>query len=56
MESKTLIWLGMIVGSTAGGFIPLLWGAGLFSFSSIVFNALGGIAGIWFAFRLNRGY
>jgi len=48
---KRIIWLGMLVGSTIGGFIPMLWGAGAFSFSSIFLGAAGGIAGIYIAFK-----
>lgn len=54
MDSKQLIWIGMIVGSGIGGFIPVLWGDGMFSFSSIIFSALGGILGIYGAFKLTR--
>jgi uncharacterized membrane protein YeaQ/YmgE (transglycosylase-associated protein family) len=51
MDRRT-IWLGLFVGSTVGGYIPTLWGAGLFSFSSIFFSAAGALFGIWIAFRL----
>ena len=52
MNQKSVIWLGMIVGSTLGGFIPLLWGSDFLSFSSIILTAVGGIAGIWLGFKL----
>lgn len=51
---KHSIWIGMVAGSTIGGFIPSLWGAGILSFSSIFLSALGGIAGIIIAFKLTR--
>lgn len=54
MESKKIIWLLMSVGGFLGGYIPLLWGAAYFSFSSIIFSALGAILGIWVAFKLTR--
>lgn len=47
-----MIWLGMIVGSTIGGFIPDLWGAGILSFSSILLSGIGAIVGIYVAFKL----
>ncbi len=50
---RKIIWLGLFVGSTVGGFIPGLWGAGMFSFSGVVFSALGGFAGIWLAFKMS---
>jgi len=43
-----------LVGSTIGSYIPLLWGAGVFSFSSIILGAVGAIAGIWIAFKLTH--
>jgi hypothetical protein len=52
--SKKAIWLGMIVGSTLGGWIPALWHASMFSLWSVVLSTAGGIAGIWVAFRLTR--
>jgi uncharacterized membrane protein YeaQ/YmgE (transglycosylase-associated protein family) len=50
MEKKT-IYLGMIIGGVAGGYVPALWGAGLFSTSSIICSALGAIIGIWLTFK-----
>jgi len=53
--SKKSIWVGMFVGSTAGGCLPMLWHASLFSISAMVLSTIGGIAGIWAAYRLGRG-
>jgi hypothetical protein len=52
MERKTLIWIGLFLGSTIGSLLPSLWGAGMFSFSSIILSAVGGIAGIWLGFKI----
>ncbi len=52
--SKSLIWIFMAIGSTVGGIIPNLWGAGFLSFSSVIFTAIGGIAGIWLGFKLSH--
>lgn len=52
--SKKAIWLGMFIGSSIGGFVPMLWHASLFSISAIFFSTVGGIAGIWAAYRLGR--
>ena len=54
MGSKTLIWIGLFVGSTIGGFIPSLWGAGFFSLWSMLFSTLGALAGIWAGYQLSR--
>ncbi len=54
MDSKTLVWIGVLVGSTVGSFIPTLWGAGMFSFSSIIFSSLGAILGIYVGFKMSN--
>ncbi|HVW71648.1 MAG TPA: hypothetical protein VHB93_00665 [Candidatus Paceibacterota bacterium] len=53
MSRKTLVWGGMIVGSSVGGLLPYLWGNyNFFSFSSVVLTAVGGIVGIWIGWKL----
>ncbi len=52
MESRSVIWIAMLVGSTIGGFIPALWGANFLSISSVFCSALGGLAGIWIGFKI----
>ncbi len=54
MDSKKTIYLFMFIGGMIGGYIPLLWGAGYFSFSSIICNALGAFLGIWVGFKLTH--
>ncbi len=54
MNSKKLVWLGMFVGSIIGSYIPTLWGAGLYSLSSLLFGAIGAIVGVWLGFRLGQ--
>lgn len=54
MDRKKLVMIGMIIGGYAGGYIPALWGAGTFSFSGILFNALGALVGIWIGFQLGE--
>ncbi len=54
MERKQLIWIGLFVGSTIGGLIPELWGAGAFSLSSIFLSGLGAVLGIYGAFKLSE--
>jgi hypothetical protein len=54
MNSKQFIWVGLFVGSTIGSLVPLLWGADIFSFSSIIFSAIGAILGIWVCYRLTQ--
>jgi hypothetical protein len=52
MSSKVLFYLAAFIGSIIGAYIPALWGAGVLSFSSIVFSAIGGIAGIVIVWKL----
>ena len=54
MSRKTLIWVGLTVGSTAGGYLPVLWGRDLISFSSLILSAAGGIVGIWLGYRFSE--
>jgi predicted MFS family arabinose efflux permease len=49
--SRKAIWIGVIVGSTIGGFVPSLWHASVLSVSGVVFSTIGGLAGIWAARR-----
>ncbi len=50
---RSVIGLSIIVGSTIGGYLPVLWGASSFSITSLLFGALGGIAGVWVGVRLS---
>jgi hypothetical protein len=52
--TKTFITTGLIVGSLAGGYVPVLWGGSVFSISSLLFSALGALAGIWVGFKIAR--
>ncbi len=44
----------MAIGSAIGSYIPALWGDSLFSFSSVLLTAVGGILGIWLGYKLSR--
>lgn len=54
MGTKQLVWIGMFVGGTIGGFVPLLWGGSAFSFSAILWNGIGAIAGIYAGFKISN--
>ena len=56
MSRRFLILLGMTVGSFIGGYIPVLWGADLLSMTSVFFNAIGGLIGIWITYKLTQGF
>lgn len=46
--------VGMVVGSTLGGYIPSLWGAEFLSFWGIITSAIGGFAGIYIGYKLSQ--
>ena len=39
-------------GMLIGGFVPALWGAGQLSMASVLFSAIGGIAGVFAGVRI----
>jgi len=39
-------------GMLVGGFVPETWGASAWGLESLVFSALGGVAGIWAGLRI----
>jgi len=51
---KLLIWLGLSLGSILGSYLPTLWGAGAFSFSSLLCSGLGAIVGIWLGYKAGQ--
>jgi hypothetical protein len=53
--NKRSMYIGMFVGSTIGGFAPILWHGSLISISAVVLSGIGGLAGIWAAHRLGGG-
>jgi hypothetical protein len=54
MNSKSLIMIGLVVGSTLGSCVPALWGDGGMSIASVVVGAVGGLLGIWAGFKISR--
>jgi hypothetical protein len=40
-------------GTVVGGYVPELWGGSSFSVASLLFAALGGVAGVWLGVRLS---
>ena len=54
MRRTSLVWVGLVIGSAAGGYLPALWGGDLLSFSSLILSGVGGIAGIWLGYRFSE--
>jgi hypothetical protein len=51
---QKMIWLGVFVGSTAGGYVPCLFGADIFSLWGVAGSVIGGLAGIFAGYKLGR--
>ncbi len=51
--TKTLVTIGMILGSIIGGYVPVAFGASLLSFTSLLGNGIGGILGIFVGYKLS---
>jgi hypothetical protein len=47
------IWIGILIGSTIGGMIPLLWGDDMLSYSSVLLSGAGALAGLWIGFKMS---
>jgi len=56
MSMKSWVWLGVFVGSTAGGFVPYIWGESAFSMTALFTSFLGGIIGIWAGYKLHQRF
>lgn len=54
MNSKSLIMIGLVVGSTLGSYLPTLWGAGWLSIASVLTGGIGGLLGIWAGYKVSR--
>jgi hypothetical protein len=52
MGKGKLYMLGALVGGTIGGFVPGLWGGSDFGGWSILLSTVGGLLGIWAAYKL----
>ena len=53
MDTK-LIWMGMFIGSLAGGYVPLIWGGDAFSLAGVLWGGVGAFIGVWLGWRLSR--
>ncbi len=45
----------VFIGSIIGGYMPKLFGASLFSISSLLGNGIGGIFGVWIGSKISDG-
>ena len=52
--SKTVIWFGVFVGSSLGGYLPTLFGAEMFSVWGILGSTAGGVVGVFAGIKLGE--
>jgi len=52
MSNRSLYLLGAAIGGTLGGLLPGLWGASDFSGWGILLSTVGGLLGVWAAYKL----
>ena len=51
MSAKAGLSLGALIGSTIGSYIPMLFGASFLSYSSLFAGGIGGLLGIYIAYK-----
>ncbi|HUD11515.1 MAG TPA: hypothetical protein VMS08_03820 [Candidatus Saccharimonadia bacterium] len=51
MSNRSLYFLGAGIGGTIGGFVPAIWGGSLLGGWSILLSTVGGLVGIWAAYK-----
>jgi len=51
---RSVTGICMLMGSGAGGYLPDLWGGSSWGVASLVFGALGGVAGLFIGLRLSQ--
>lgn len=44
--------IGMVIGSSIGGYLPLMLGADILSMWTIVGTLIGGVLGIWLGLKM----
>lgn len=56
MSTKTLIWAGLVIGSSLGSYLPTLFGQDMFSGWAILWSAIGSILGVWAGYKIGQNY
>ncbi len=54
LMNKTIMYLFITIGGLIGAYIPTFFGADGFSIWSVVGSTIGGLAGIWAAYKLSQ--
>ncbi|HVQ44487.1 MAG TPA: hypothetical protein VMT30_05980 [Candidatus Saccharimonadia bacterium] len=51
MSNRSLYLLAATIGGTVGGLLPGLWGGSDFSLQAIILSTVGGLLGVWLAYK-----
>jgi len=51
---RSVIGMCALLGTVVGGYVPAMWGASAFSLQSLLFGAIGGVAGLWAGVRISE--
>lgn len=51
---KLILMIGVIIGSTIGGLLPMLWGGSAFSGWAVLLSTIGAIVGIWTGYKIAK--
>ena len=54
MGAKGLIFWGILIGGTIGGYVPVIFGAGALSYISILGSGIGSLLGISIGSQLSE--
>ena len=54
MNRKTLIWICVLVFGAIGGYVPMLWGEGMFSMNSVILTGVFGFIGIYVGYKISQ--
>jgi hypothetical protein len=54
MSMRTAVLGGILIGSSVGGVIPVLWGDSLVSYGAILWSGIGGVAGAFLGIMIGR--
>jgi hypothetical protein len=55
MSPKIIISLSVLIFSTIGGYLPVLFGADMLSMSALIGNGIGGVIGLYVGYKLSFG-
>lgn len=48
--------LCFVIGTSAGSYLPMLFGVEAFSYTSILLGAIGGVAGIFVGYKISQNF